>query len=160
MADPIAAIRLNNLFCGGCATRFGENGIRHLRDKGFIIPCFFRQPDFHHLMEQLFNEGYRTMKKKMKEEEEATKELKKISWWRPGLSSKAPPKQKPLLNLQLKTISMKLYTINTGYFKLDGSAMFGVVPKSIWNKLNPAEKNNVQLGPAPCWWKMGTGLFW
>ena len=42
---------------------------------------------------------------------------------------------------------MKLYTINTGYFKLDGGAMFGVVPKSIWNKLNPADENNhVQLG--------------
>ncbi len=38
---------------------------------------------------------------------------------------------------------MKLYTINTGYFKLDGGAMFGVVPKSIWNKLNPADDNNM-----------------
>ena len=37
---------------------------------------------------------------------------------------------------------MKLYSINTGYFKLDGGAMFGVVPKSIWNKLNPADENN------------------
>ena len=38
---------------------------------------------------------------------------------------------------------MKLYTINTGYFKLDGGAMFGVVPKSIWNKINPADANNM-----------------
>lgn len=38
---------------------------------------------------------------------------------------------------------MKLYSINTGYFKLDGGAMFGVVPKSIWNKLNPADDNNL-----------------
>jgi len=38
---------------------------------------------------------------------------------------------------------MKLYTINTGHFKLDGGAMFGVVPKSIWNKLNPADENNL-----------------
>ena len=38
---------------------------------------------------------------------------------------------------------MKLYTINTGYFKLDGGAMFGVVPKSIWKKLNPADENNM-----------------
>jgi glyoxylase-like metal-dependent hydrolase (beta-lactamase superfamily II) len=38
---------------------------------------------------------------------------------------------------------MKLYTINTGFFKLDGGAMFGVVPKSIWNKLNPADENNM-----------------
>ena len=38
---------------------------------------------------------------------------------------------------------MKLYTINTGFFKLDGGAMFGVVPKSIWNKLNPADDNNM-----------------
>ena len=38
---------------------------------------------------------------------------------------------------------MKLYTINTGYFKLDGGAMFGVVPKSMWNKLNPADDNNM-----------------
>jgi glyoxylase-like metal-dependent hydrolase (beta-lactamase superfamily II) len=38
---------------------------------------------------------------------------------------------------------MKLYSINTGYFKLDGGAMFGVVPKSIWNKLNPSDENNM-----------------
>lgn len=38
---------------------------------------------------------------------------------------------------------MKLHSINTGHFKLDGGAMFGVVPKSIWNKLNPADENNM-----------------
>jgi glyoxylase-like metal-dependent hydrolase (beta-lactamase superfamily II) len=38
---------------------------------------------------------------------------------------------------------MKLFTINAGFFKLDGGAMFGVVPKSIWNKLNPADENNM-----------------
>lgn len=38
---------------------------------------------------------------------------------------------------------MKLYAINAGYFKLDGGAMFGVVPKSIWNKLNAADANNM-----------------
>lgn len=38
---------------------------------------------------------------------------------------------------------MKLYAINTGHFKLDGGAMFGVVPKSIWNKLNPADDKNL-----------------
>src|ERR1044072_6564302 len=38
---------------------------------------------------------------------------------------------------------MKLFTINTGHFKLDGGAMFGVVPKSIWNKVNPADENNM-----------------
>lgn len=38
---------------------------------------------------------------------------------------------------------MKLYSVNNGYFKLDGGAMFGVVPKSIWNKLNPADENNM-----------------
>jgi len=38
---------------------------------------------------------------------------------------------------------MKLYPINVGNFKLDGGAMFGVVPKSIWNKTNPADKNNM-----------------
>ncbi len=38
---------------------------------------------------------------------------------------------------------MKLYSINAGHFKLDGGAMFGVVPKSIWNKLNPADENNL-----------------
>ena len=43
---------------------------------------------------------------------------------------------------------MKLYTIETGNFKLDGGAMFGVVPKSIWNKLNPADENNT------CNWAM------
>ena len=38
---------------------------------------------------------------------------------------------------------MKLYPIETGNFKLDGGAMFGVVPKSIWNKTNPADDNNL-----------------
>jgi glyoxylase-like metal-dependent hydrolase (beta-lactamase superfamily II) len=38
---------------------------------------------------------------------------------------------------------MNLYSINCGYFKLDGGAMFGVVPKSIWNKLNAADENNM-----------------
>jgi glyoxylase-like metal-dependent hydrolase (beta-lactamase superfamily II) len=38
---------------------------------------------------------------------------------------------------------MQLYTIETGNFKLDGGAMFGVVPKSIWNTLNPADENNM-----------------
>lgn len=43
---------------------------------------------------------------------------------------------------------MNIYPINTGYFKLDGGAMFGVVPKSIWNKTNPADENNM------CNWAM------
>lgn len=38
---------------------------------------------------------------------------------------------------------MKLYSINTGFFKLDGGAMFGVVPKTIWNNINPADDNNM-----------------
>lgn len=38
---------------------------------------------------------------------------------------------------------MKLYAIETGNFKLDGGAMFGVVPKTIWNKTNPADENNL-----------------
>ncbi|MBC7641372.1 MAG: MBL fold metallo-hydrolase, partial [Flavobacterium sp.] len=38
---------------------------------------------------------------------------------------------------------MKLYSIESGNFKLDGGAMFGVVPKSIWNKTNPADSNNL-----------------
>jgi glyoxylase-like metal-dependent hydrolase (beta-lactamase superfamily II) len=38
---------------------------------------------------------------------------------------------------------MKLYSLNAGYFKLDGGAMFGVVPKSIWHDLNPADENNM-----------------
>jgi hypothetical protein len=37
---------------------------------------------------------------------------------------------------------MKL-SIETGNFKLDGGAMFGVVPKTIWNKTNPADANNL-----------------
>src|ERR1700761_3829078 len=43
---------------------------------------------------------------------------------------------------------MNLYTIDTGFFKLDGGAMFGVVPKTIWNKTNPADENNL------CTWAM------
>ena len=38
---------------------------------------------------------------------------------------------------------MNLYPIEAGYFKLDGGAMFGVVPKTIWNKTNPADTNNL-----------------
>ncbi|MBC7829259.1 MAG: MBL fold metallo-hydrolase [Chitinophagaceae bacterium] len=43
---------------------------------------------------------------------------------------------------------MQLYTIDTGYFKLDGGAMFGVVPKSIWNRFHPADEKNL------CTWAM------
>lgn len=43
---------------------------------------------------------------------------------------------------------MKLTTIHTGFFKLDGGAMFGVVPKSLWNRLNPADEANL------CTWSM------
>jgi glyoxylase-like metal-dependent hydrolase (beta-lactamase superfamily II) len=43
---------------------------------------------------------------------------------------------------------MKLYSIETGLFKLDGGAMFGVVPKSIWQKTNPADELNL------CTWAM------
>jgi glyoxylase-like metal-dependent hydrolase (beta-lactamase superfamily II) len=43
---------------------------------------------------------------------------------------------------------MTLHTIDTGHFKLDGGAMFGVVPKSIWSRLNPADENNL------CSWAM------
>jgi glyoxylase-like metal-dependent hydrolase (beta-lactamase superfamily II) len=38
---------------------------------------------------------------------------------------------------------MKIYPIETGNFKLDGGAMFGVVPKSIWQRTNPADNNNL-----------------
>ncbi|KGL62170.1 MBL fold metallo-hydrolase [Polaribacter sp. Hel1_85] len=38
---------------------------------------------------------------------------------------------------------MKIYPIETGNFKLDGGAMFGVVPKTIWQKTNPADNNNL-----------------
>lgn len=43
---------------------------------------------------------------------------------------------------------MKIYPLNTGNFKLDGGAMFGVVPKSIWQRTNPADENNM------CSWSM------
>ena len=43
---------------------------------------------------------------------------------------------------------MELNLINTGYFKLDGGAMFGVVPKSLWSRTNPADENNL------CSWAM------
>ena len=38
---------------------------------------------------------------------------------------------------------MKLHVLNTGYFKLDGGAMFGVVPKSLWSRTNPPDQNNM-----------------
>jgi len=43
---------------------------------------------------------------------------------------------------------MEVFAINTGYFKLDGGAMFGVVPKSLWSRTNPADENNL------CTWAM------
>lgn len=43
---------------------------------------------------------------------------------------------------------MKLHVINTGNFKLDGGAMFGVVPKKLWSKTNPADEDNM------CNWTM------
>lgn len=43
---------------------------------------------------------------------------------------------------------MKLYPIETGNLKLDGGAMFGVVPKVLWNKVYPADENNL------CNWSM------
>lgn len=43
---------------------------------------------------------------------------------------------------------MKLHVIDTGFFKLDGGAMFGVVPKTLWSKTNPADANNL------CNWAM------
>lgn len=38
---------------------------------------------------------------------------------------------------------MNLYTIDTGFFKLDGGAMFGVVPKSLWSRTNPPDAKNL-----------------
>ncbi len=43
---------------------------------------------------------------------------------------------------------MNIYTVNAGYFKLDGGAMHGVVPKVMWQKVNPADDNNL------CTWAM------
>jgi glyoxylase-like metal-dependent hydrolase (beta-lactamase superfamily II) len=43
---------------------------------------------------------------------------------------------------------MQLYAIHTGLFKLDGGAMFGVVPKSLWSKIHPPDENNL------CTWAM------
>jgi glyoxylase-like metal-dependent hydrolase (beta-lactamase superfamily II) len=47
---------------------------------------------------------------------------------------------------------MKIHPLNTGNFKLDGGAMFGVVPKTIWQKTNPADENNM------CDWSMRSML--
>ncbi|MDC0189574.1 hypothetical protein OAJ42_01700 [Flavobacteriales bacterium] len=43
---------------------------------------------------------------------------------------------------------MKIHVINTGNFKLDGGAMFGVVPKTLWSRTNPPDNNNM------CSWAM------
>ncbi len=43
---------------------------------------------------------------------------------------------------------MKIHSLDTGLFKLDGGAMFGVVPRSMWQKLNPPDVNNM------CTWAM------
>jgi len=47
---------------------------------------------------------------------------------------------------------MKLYPIETGNFKLDGGAMFGVVPKKLWERTNPADNNNM------CTWSIRSML--
>lgn len=47
---------------------------------------------------------------------------------------------------------MKIYPLNTGNFKLDGGAMFGVVPKTLWSRTNPADENNM------CSWAMRSML--
>ncbi len=47
---------------------------------------------------------------------------------------------------------MKIHPLNTGNFKLDGGAMFGVVPKSLWQRTNPADSNNM------CNWSMRSML--
>ena len=47
---------------------------------------------------------------------------------------------------------MTIYPLNTGYFKLDGGAMFGVVPKTLWTRTNPADDNNM------CSWAMRSML--
>ena len=47
---------------------------------------------------------------------------------------------------------MTIYPLNTGYFKLDGGAMFGVVPKSLWSRTNPADEQNM------CSWAMRSML--
>ncbi|MDP4865401.1 MAG: MBL fold metallo-hydrolase [Crocinitomicaceae bacterium] len=47
---------------------------------------------------------------------------------------------------------MKIHSLNTGNFKLDGGAMFGVVPKTLWQKTNPADENNM------CNWAMRSML--
>ena len=43
---------------------------------------------------------------------------------------------------------MNLHVVDTGFFKLDGGAMFGVVPKTLWSRTNPADENNL------CTWAM------
>lgn len=48
---------------------------------------------------------------------------------------------------------MNLQTLDTGFFKLDGGAMFGVVPKPLWQKLNPADNQN------RCTWAMRCLLY-
>ena len=48
---------------------------------------------------------------------------------------------------------MPLQTLDTGFFKLDGAAMFGVVPKPLWQKLNPADEQN------RCTWAMRCLLY-
>lgn len=50
----------------------------------------------------------------------------------------------------LQVLKMKLYPIEAGNFKLDGGAMFGVVPKSIWNRTNPADEGNLIDMAARC----------
>lgn len=54
----------------------------------------------------------------------------------------------PLKTIKKHSSLMNIHIIDTGFFKLDGGAMFGVVPKSLWNKQNPADEKNL------CSWAM------
>ena len=54
----------------------------------------------------------------------------------------------PRFGQSLRRTTMELYSIDTGFFKLDGGAMFGVVPRTLWSKLHPPDERNL------CTWAM------
>lgn len=54
------------------------------------------------------------------------------------------------MTMKIKSGNYEIYILNCGTFKLDGGAMFGVVPKTLWSKTNPADElNRITLGMYP-----------
>lgn len=74
---------------------------------------------------------------------ESARRLKTVRLWRDGFLFSLTKIVLKNWHLCTKSNGMKIYPIETGNLKLDGGGMFGVVPKSLWQRTNPADSNNM-----------------